>query len=108
HRLHERHGHSPASRLASGAKHDRRPRVRSPPHRADPLDGAAAVPRVASPGEAAGETVALTETAPAATRSRTGARLRVVEAGDLTSEEPDRWLELRGSNPVLDSPYFHP
>lgn len=33
---------------------------------------------------------------------------RVVEMADLTAAETVRWLELRASNPDLDSPYFHP
>lgn len=33
---------------------------------------------------------------------------RVVEPGALTGAEVDRWIELRKSNPQLDSPYFHP
>lgn len=35
-------------------------------------------------------------------------RHRVVEFGELTHGELERWLELRTSNPALDSPYFHP
>ena len=35
-------------------------------------------------------------------------RHRVVEMGELTAAEMVRWLELRASNPALDSPYFHP
>ncbi len=35
-------------------------------------------------------------------------RHRVVEANALSDVEITRWLELRGSNPDLDSPYFHP
>ena len=52
--------------------------------------------------------MAVMDTTRAAARNRTGAQLRVVEMGDLTAEELDRWLELRASNPALDSPYFHP
>jgi CelD/BcsL family acetyltransferase involved in cellulose biosynthesis len=37
-----------------------------------------------------------------------GVRHRVVEIADLTAADIDRWLELRASNPALDSPYFHP
>ena len=33
---------------------------------------------------------------------------RMVGVGDLTPGDIDRWLELRASNPALDSPYFHP
>lgn len=33
---------------------------------------------------------------------------RLVEIGDLTDATIARWLELRASNPALDSPYFHP
>jgi CelD/BcsL family acetyltransferase involved in cellulose biosynthesis len=35
-------------------------------------------------------------------------RHRIVEMGELTVADIDRWLELRASNPALDSPYFHP
>lgn len=35
-------------------------------------------------------------------------RYRVVDAGALGPGEQQRWHELRGSNPALDSPYFHP
>lgn len=33
---------------------------------------------------------------------------RVVSVDELTPADIDRWLELRASNPALDSPYFHP
>lgn len=33
---------------------------------------------------------------------------RVLDVNELTSEEIDRWLALRASNPSLDSPCFHP
>jgi CelD/BcsL family acetyltransferase involved in cellulose biosynthesis len=32
----------------------------------------------------------------------------IVEMNELDSAHIDRWLELRASNPALDSPYFHP
>lgn len=35
-------------------------------------------------------------------------RHRVIEMDDLTATDVARWLELRASNPALDSPYFHP
>ena len=37
-----------------------------------------------------------------------GLRYRVVEMDDLVEADINRWLELRASNPALDSPYFHP
>jgi CelD/BcsL family acetyltransferase involved in cellulose biosynthesis len=36
------------------------------------------------------------------------ARHHIVEMDELGSAQIDRWLELRASNPALDSPYFHP
>jgi CelD/BcsL family acetyltransferase involved in cellulose biosynthesis len=47
---------------------------------------------------------------PAPNQLETGStvRHRVVEMDALGSTEIDRWLELRDSNPALDSPYFHP
>jgi CelD/BcsL family acetyltransferase involved in cellulose biosynthesis len=35
-------------------------------------------------------------------------RYRITEVGEMSTAERDRWLELRASNPALDSPYFHP
>lgn len=35
-------------------------------------------------------------------------RHRIVDVDGLTTADIDRWLELRASNPALDSPYFHP
>lgn len=35
-------------------------------------------------------------------------RHHIVEMNELGSAHIDRWLELRASNPALDSPYFHP
>ena len=32
----------------------------------------------------------------------------IVEMNELGSAHIERWLELRASNPALDSPYFHP
>ena len=32
----------------------------------------------------------------------------IVEMNELDSAHIERWLELRASNPALDSPYFHP
>ena len=36
------------------------------------------------------------------------ARHHVVEMDELGSAHIERWLDLRASNPALDSPYFHP
>ena len=36
------------------------------------------------------------------------ARHHIVEMDELDSAHIERWLELRASNPALDSPYFHP
>ncbi|MGA2009952.1 MAG: GNAT family N-acetyltransferase [Solirubrobacteraceae bacterium] len=58
--------------------------------------------------------MAMTSAADAGTTSRGPARSdgqvghRVLEVGDLKPGIVDRWLELRASNPALDSPYFHP
>jgi CelD/BcsL family acetyltransferase involved in cellulose biosynthesis len=41
-------------------------------------------------------------------RDSTAVRHRLVEMRELTSVDISRWLELRASNPALDSPYFHP
>jgi CelD/BcsL family acetyltransferase involved in cellulose biosynthesis len=35
-------------------------------------------------------------------------RYHVVEMNELGGAHIERWLELRASNPALDSPYFHP
>jgi CelD/BcsL family acetyltransferase involved in cellulose biosynthesis len=35
-------------------------------------------------------------------------RHHMVEMSELSSAHIERWLELRASNPALDSPYFHP
>lgn len=35
-------------------------------------------------------------------------RHHIVEMNELGRAHIDRWLELRASNPALDSPYFHP
>jgi CelD/BcsL family acetyltransferase involved in cellulose biosynthesis len=35
-------------------------------------------------------------------------RHHIVEMNELGSAHIERWLELRASNPALDSPYFHP
>ena len=35
-------------------------------------------------------------------------RQHVVDARSLGQAETERWLALRGANPALDSPYFHP
>jgi CelD/BcsL family acetyltransferase involved in cellulose biosynthesis len=35
-------------------------------------------------------------------------RHRMVEMNALSGAEINRWVELRASNPALDSPYFHP
>ncbi len=42
------------------------------------------------------------------TPSELVARHHVVEMDELGSAHIERWLELRASNPALDSPYFHP
>ena len=36
------------------------------------------------------------------------ARHHIVEMDELDSAHIERWLDLRASNPALDSPYFHP
>jgi CelD/BcsL family acetyltransferase involved in cellulose biosynthesis len=36
------------------------------------------------------------------------ARHHIVEMDELGSAHIERWLDLRSSNPALDSPYFHP
>jgi CelD/BcsL family acetyltransferase involved in cellulose biosynthesis len=36
------------------------------------------------------------------------ARHHIVDMNELDSAHIERWLELRASNPALDSPYFHP
>ena len=41
-------------------------------------------------------------------RSERVARHHIVEMNELGSAHVERWLELRASNPALDSPYFHP
>ena len=35
-------------------------------------------------------------------------RHHIVEMDELGSADIERWLNLRASNPALDSPYFHP
>ena len=49
----------------------------------------------------------LTDAQPVASSDRI-AHHHVVEMNELGSAHIERWLELRASNPALDSPYFHP
>lgn len=49
----------------------------------------------------------LTEAKPGPPAERI-AHHHVVEMNDLGSAHIERWLELRASNPALESPYFHP
>lgn len=53
-------------------------------------------------------TILRAESSAAALASDPAVRHRMVEVGSLTDSEIARWLELRASNPGLDSPYFHP
>ncbi len=52
--------------------------------------------------------------APAITETQRGpqpervSRHHIVEMDELGSAHIERWLDLRASNPALDSPYFHP